>query len=252
MEVFQIAGVGAVDLEPEPTVAALERIVQRLGYVLEWRPGAKTWKASGCAMRIFWRYFPERGTWLDLPLAPHDRKIATALVQELGRPLIYHEAIWLIDANTGSLQVRSSELQSDGSLRSRPTGLEGADLDTITSGRGEERVDQLLRRMMGLLGCKIPARGKGFYLFELDAAGALPDSGPYAPVNDSRLNQALDLLRQPSIRGKLERTGIDQFILNIFKQPTTHTFYINYLTAEALKQALRGADLPPLQSPSIA
>ena len=52
MEVVEITGAGAADLGPEVFIAALEQVIVRLGYVLEWRPGANKRK-----LHVFWRSF---------------------------------------------------------------------------------------------------------------------------------------------------------------------------------------------------
>lgn len=187
MEIESAVSLGAADLDPDALTSALEQVLPRCGYVLEWMAGAKTWKATGCGLHVSWRFCAGRGTWLDLPPAPHDRILAIALVQELNRPLLFHEALWLIDGDAGKLQVRTTEVDSDGVFHPRPTGMEDTNLEAITSGKGEVRLHQLVRHLTGTIGCCKNDKGRSFPLFEVEAIGAGPENPLRGPLEEKRL-----------------------------------------------------------------
>src|SRR4051812_41896307 len=108
------AAIGAADLPLDLLLTTLEHVLAGARYSLEWVPGALTDTCGGSMLFLRWLSDPERGSWLLLPGEPHGRRIASGLVRELRRPLVYHVATWYSEGRRGEVGVVSYELQPDG------------------------------------------------------------------------------------------------------------------------------------------
>jgi hypothetical protein len=246
------AAVGAADLSLELLVDALDRVLAAGNYRLEWVPGVLGDGSGDAKLYLRWLSGPDCGAWLVLPREPHGRRIASALLGELGRPLVCHQANWFGQGRRGELGVASDERSPDGTSRPRPTGLEGVDLESIAEGGPESQLQGLLCRMIGIRHERDAAR-HDFSLYEVGGpAEGPPGPGAGGEVSEGRIAEVLGLLRRPGARATLIREGPDSFLATIRgAEDYRMNYYLNEATAGALSAAVEGEGLPALSRPSI-
>ena len=252
MRMLKKAAIGAADLSLDRLITAIEHVLADARYSLEWVPGAITDKYFGTKLYLQWMASPEQGSWLVLPVEPHGSRIAAALVRELQRPLVYHVAHWYSEGRRGEVGVATYEMQAGGQKSPRPTGLESRDLDEITEGGPEDRLQQLIGLLTGIRDTPESAQ-YSFPIYEV-ADGADEDGATDSSkqVSEERLNEILDLLRRPASRAMLRREGPNSHLAVIEgAEKWGINIYMNSQTAAALVSDARREALPLLEKPSI-
>lgn len=246
------AAVGAADLPLDLLLSTTEHVLSDARYALEWVPGAITDEYGSTKLYVQWLAAPQQGSWLVLPIDPHGNRIALALVRELQRPLVYHVANWYSGGRHGEMGVVSYQMEPVGEKRARPTGLESKDLDRITEGGSEDRLQQLIRLLIGIRDTPDAAEYT-FPIYEV-ADGSDEDAvaGPAEEVSEGRLNETLVLLRRPGSRAMLRREGPSSYLAEIEGvEEWRINVYMNAQTASALASATMREQLPLLANPSV-
>jgi hypothetical protein len=238
------ACVGSHHLNADQFVDGLERVLKEGGFSLEWLPEADQAYAS-------WETYPREGTWLFLTDSGMAREIAKRLAIHLRCPLHWFEAKCGIRGKNAGLGYQAREITAEGKVRLVPsTNLDGKDLSSITFGKVEDRLQQIL---IELIGCKDePSRAHDFQVFRPSKI----QEGPEAPaetkaVDAKRLQEMIEAIDEGLV-ATLIREANDRYSLRvILESGTQHTCYAGSATVLALRDSLNEQQRSKLLSPSV-
>ncbi|HEV3444497.1 MAG TPA: hypothetical protein VG099_07630 [Gemmataceae bacterium] len=244
MEDERLACLGSHRLDMEQFLDGLEAVLKEGGFSLEWLSGADHAYAS-------WQTYPEQGTWLFLTDSEMARAIAKGLAIHLRCPLHWFEAHCDIRGENAKLGYQAREVTEEGKVRLMPSdNLDGTDLNSITVGKVEDRLQQILDE---LTGCEDkPSRSHEFQLFRPPKTPEAPEVQVKLEVVDAKRVQEMIHAIDEGLVATLTREADDTYSLRvILESGTQHTSYAGPATVSALKRGLNERQRLKLLSPSV-
>jgi len=241
----QSACLGNHTLQLDEFLGGLELALADGGYSLEWAaPEAEHAYAS-------WETAPKGGTWLFVSDAGVSRQLAQLLAIHLGKTLKWFAARCKVEGEKGTLAFEAREITAEGKLRFLPsTRLDGENLEDATYGKAEDRVQQILRELIGAE--DQPAQSHDFQLFRNLSAPLADDLRDDSTRVDtehiSQLVQAVD----KGLVATIMRDAHDYCSLRVIEESgTIATYYMKPEEITAFKTSLDEHQLTKLLAPSI-
>jgi hypothetical protein len=205
---------------------------------------------SGSCIRLL-ANIPTQGTWLFLTNSDMAREIAKSLAIRLRCPLDWFEARCDVRGANAKLGYEGREVTADGKVRLMPsTSLDGTDLNSITAGKVEDRLQQILNE---LTGCEDkPSRSHEFQVFRTAKMPEAPEAQVKLEVVDAKRVHDMIHAIEEGLVATLTREAGDTYSLRIILESgTQHTCYAGSATVSALKRDLNDRQRLKLLSPSI-
>ena len=244
MEDERLACLGSHRLDMEQFLDGLEAVLKEGGFSLEWLSGSDNAYAS-------WQTYPKRGTWLFLTDSQMAREIAKSLASHLRCPLHWFEAHCDIRGENAKLGYQGREVTAEGKVRLMPsTNLDGTDLNSITAGKVEDRLQQILNE---LTGCDDePSRSHEFQVFRPPRTPQAPEAQVKLDLLDAKRVQDMIRAIDEGLVATLTREADDRYSLRvILESGTQHTCYAGPATVSALERGLDERQRLKLLSPSV-